>query len=52
MYEVASALAFIHGVGVIHADLKPEVCLVLLGELDFFLGCFFWWPVSPCSFCR
>lgn len=25
MYEVASALAFLHGVGVIHADLKPEV---------------------------
>ena len=25
MQEVASALAFMHGVGVVHADLKPEV---------------------------
>lgn len=24
MHEVASALAFLHGVGVCHADLKPE----------------------------
>ena len=23
--EVASALAYLHGVGVVHADLKPEV---------------------------
>ena len=26
MYEVASALAFIHGIGVVHCDLKPENC--------------------------
>lgn len=25
MQEIASALAFLHGVGVVHADLKPEV---------------------------
>jgi serine/threonine protein kinase len=24
MHEIASALAFLHGVGVVHADLKPE----------------------------
>ena len=24
IFEIASALAFLHGVGVIHADLKPE----------------------------
>jgi len=28
MHEVASALAFLHGVGVIHADLKPENLLL------------------------
>ena len=28
MHEVASALAFIHGVGVVHADLKPENLLL------------------------
>jgi len=28
MYEVASALAFLHGVGVVHADLKPENLLL------------------------
>lgn len=28
MHEVASALAFMHGVGVIHADLKPENLLL------------------------
>lgn len=28
MYEIASALAFIHGVGVVHADLKPENLLL------------------------
>ena len=28
LYEVASALAFLHGVGVIHADLKPENLLL------------------------
>ena len=26
MYEVASALAFLHGIGVVHCDLKPENC--------------------------
>ena len=34
MQEVASALAFMHGVGVVHADLKPEVpysmCVILV----------------------
>jgi serine/threonine protein kinase/CRP-like cAMP-binding protein len=28
MHEVASALAFLHGVGVVHADLKPENLLL------------------------
>eukprot|EP00560_Eucampia_antarctica_P001865 CAMPEP_0197841304 /NCGR_PEP_ID=MMETSP1437-20131217/46096_1 /TAXON_ID=49252 ORGANISM="Eucampia antarctica, Strain CCMP1452" /NCGR_SAMPLE_ID=MMETSP1437 /ASSEMBLY_ACC=CAM_ASM_001096 /LENGTH=877 /DNA_ID=CAMNT_0043451031 /DNA_START=75 /DNA_END=2708 /DNA_ORIENTATION=+ len=28
MHEVASALAFLHGVGVIHADMKPENLLL------------------------
>jgi serine/threonine protein kinase len=28
LYEVASALAFLHGVGVVHADLKPENLLL------------------------
>merc|ERR1740124_497679 len=28
MYEIASALAFLHGVGVVHADLKPENLLL------------------------
>jgi serine/threonine protein kinase len=28
VYEVASALAFLHGVGVVHADLKPENLLL------------------------
>mmetsp|Transcript_3436 Transcript_3436/g.5370 ORF Transcript_3436/g.5370 Transcript_3436/m.5370 type:complete len:866 (+) Transcript_3436:173-2770(+) len=28
MQEVASALAFLHGVGVVHADLKPENLLI------------------------
>ena len=28
MFEVASALAFLHGVGVVHADLKPENLLL------------------------
>lgn len=28
MHEIASALAFIHGVGVVHADLKPENLLL------------------------
>jgi len=28
MYEIASALAFLHGVGVIHSDLKPENLLL------------------------
>ena len=28
MYEVSSALAFLHGVGVVHADLKPENLLL------------------------
>ena len=28
MHEVASALAFMHGVGVVHADLKPENLLL------------------------
>lgn len=28
MYEVASALAFLHGIGVVHADLKPENLLL------------------------
>ena len=28
MHEVSSALAFIHGVGVVHADLKPENLLL------------------------
>jgi serine/threonine protein kinase len=28
MYEIASALAFMHGVGVVHADLKPENLLL------------------------
>lgn len=28
MQEVASALAFMHGVGVVHADLKPENLLL------------------------
>lgn len=32
MYEIASALAFLHGVGVVHADLKPEVCIVVVGD--------------------
>lgn len=28
MHEIASALAFLHGVGVVHADLKPENLLL------------------------
>lgn len=28
MHEIASALAFMHGVGVVHADLKPENLLL------------------------
>jgi len=28
VYEIASAMAFLHGVGVIHADLKPENLLL------------------------
>ena len=28
MHEIASALAFLHGVGVIHGDLKPENLLL------------------------
>jgi len=28
--EAASALAFLHGVGVVHCDLKPEVRLDLV----------------------
>eukprot|EP00977_Amphora_coffeiformis_P004489 scaffold965_cov158-Amphora_coffeaeformis.AAC.13 len=28
MYEIASAMAFMHGVGVVHADLKPENLLL------------------------
>jgi serine/threonine protein kinase len=28
MHEIASALAFMHGVGVIHSDLKPENLLL------------------------
>jgi serine/threonine protein kinase len=28
VYEVASALAFLHGIGVVHADLKPENLLL------------------------
>lgn len=28
MYEIASALAFLHGIGVVHADLKPENLLL------------------------
>lgn len=28
MHEVASAMAFLHGVGVVHADLKPENLLL------------------------
>jgi serine/threonine protein kinase len=28
MYEIASAMAFLHGVGVVHADLKPENLLL------------------------
>ena len=28
--EVASALLFLHGIGLVHADLKPEVKIFLL----------------------
>jgi serine/threonine protein kinase len=28
MHEIASALAFLHGVGLVHADLKPENLLL------------------------
>jgi serine/threonine protein kinase len=42
MHEIASALAFLHGVGVVHADLKPgmfcwEQKLSCLGK--FCIGC-------------
>ena len=37
--EVASALLFLHGIGLVHADLKPEVCDVILYSLFSGLAC-------------
>jgi len=37
MQEVASALAFLHGVGVVHADLKPvsRVCTIDMKDITY-----------------
>lgn len=43
MHEVASALAFLHGVGVTHCDLKPEnLLLCSKNRLDDYQAHRFW----------
>jgi len=43
--EAASALAFLHGTGIVHCDLKPEVCCVLY----LLLLCFLWQGDQECT---
>lgn len=44
--EVASALDYLHGIGVVHNDIKPEVSLVMHIHIS---HCIYYWEVMDIS---